>query len=110
VTVLLQGAELTVTHTIRHLIIHGRVQGVGFRVWAASAAQRRGLVGWVRNRKDGTVEAVFAGPAYEVGAMASECRSGPPGAEVVRVVEAEGGERELRLSGSVKDFVSLPTV
>jgi acylphosphatase len=99
-----------VTHSIRHLVIHGRVQGVGFRAWVADTARQRGLSGWVRNRKDGSVEAVFAGPAQDVAAIVAECRTGPPAAEVVKVDEAQGGERELRLGGSVKDFVSLPTV
>ena len=50
----------------RHVIVLGRVQGVGYRAWTEREAQARGLQGWVRNRHDGTVEAVFAGPADAV--------------------------------------------
>ena len=68
--------------TIRHVVIRGRVQGVGFRAWTEYTALDRGLEGWVRNRRDGSVEAVFAGPAEAVEAMIAECRRGPPGARI----------------------------
>lgn len=64
------------------VILSGRVQGVGFRAWTAAEADRRGLDGWVRNRSDGTVETLFAGPADAVHDMLSACRSGPPAARV----------------------------
>ena len=51
---------------IRHVIIRGRVQQVGFRAWTEDTALEHGLEGWVRNRRDGAVEAVFAGPAEAV--------------------------------------------
>ena len=51
---------------IQHLTITGRVQGVGYRAFVVHAAERHGLEGWVRNRKDGSVEAVVAGPAEDV--------------------------------------------
>ena len=54
----------------RHLIISGRVQGMGYRDWLRFEAEARGLSGWVRNRQDGTVEAVFAGSAEQVAGMA----------------------------------------
>ncbi len=75
------------------VLIQGRVQGVGFRYWAERVARELGLDGWVRNRRDGSVEAVFAGPADDVGEMLDRCREGPASAAVtsVRVVE-EGGE------------------
>ena len=65
--------------------IHGKVQGVWFRAWTVREAERLGLDGWVRNRRDGTVEALFAGPAVAVGEMLELCHSGPPLAEVVAV-------------------------
>lgn len=67
---------------IVHAVIRGRVQGVGFRAWTEREAERRGLAGWVRNRRDGTVEAVFAGDASSVAAMLGACRQGPSGARV----------------------------
>ncbi len=63
-------------------VISGRVQGVWYRGWTVERARAAGLCGWVRNRKDGTVEAVFAGPPKAVEAMIAECRDGPPLAKV----------------------------
>jgi acylphosphatase len=62
--------------------IEGFVQGVGFRDWVDRNARALGLEGWVRNRRDGTVEAVFAGPADRVDAMIARCRQGPRSAHV----------------------------
>jgi acylphosphatase len=74
--------------------IGGRVQGVWFRGWTVREAQARGLSGWVRNRADGSVEAVFAGPRAAVEAMVAACRDGPPGAQVgeVEVTPLRDGE------------------
>jgi acylphosphatase len=63
----------------------GRVQGVWFRAWTTEQAVARGLNGWVRNRADGTVEALFAGPADVVEDMIAACRQGPPVAQVTSV-------------------------
>ena len=65
-----------------HVIIHGRVQGVGYRAWTIAKAQSLGLTGWVRNRSDGTVEAVFCGARTNVNAMINACRNGPALARV----------------------------
>ena len=72
--------------------IAGRVQGVGYRYWTEDTAGELGLTGWVRNRRDGSVEAVFSGAADNVAEVLRRCRRGPRGAEVssVEVVE-EGG-------------------
>ena len=70
---------------IRHVVIHGVVQGVGFRYWTEDTARRHGVAGWVRNRRDGTVEAVFAGSAGAVAAMIADCRDGPSSARVTRL-------------------------
>jgi len=63
-----------------HLSITGRVQGVWFRGWTVKKASTLGLDGWVRNRRDGTVEAVFSGPTAAVEEMIEACRKGPPAA------------------------------
>lgn len=73
-----------------HATIHGRVQGVWYRGWTAEEARTRGLTGWVRNRPDGTVEALFVGPGLVVEDMLAACRTGPPAARVERI---ETGER-----------------
>lgn len=64
------------------LFITGRVQGVGFRYALQQEAARRGLRGWVRNRRDGSVEALVQGDAAALESMASWARRGPPGAQV----------------------------
>jgi acylphosphatase len=72
-----------------HVLIYGRVQGVGFRAWTCHQAQLHGLEGWVRNRQDGAVEAVFSGPEELVDAMLKACRQGPRGSVVDRVEQFE---------------------
>jgi len=69
----------------RHVTIAGRVQGVGYRAWVADEAVARGLAGWVRNRRDGMVEAAFAGDVEAVEAMLAACRIGPPAADVTDI-------------------------
>jgi acylphosphatase len=78
------------TRTV-HVLVHGRVQGVGFRAWVQHHAELHRLKGWVRNRRDGAVEAVFSGPSKEVEAVLAACRRGPAGARVDRVETAEEG-------------------
>lgn len=71
--------------------IEGQVQGVFYRGWAEAEAKSLGLTGWVRNRRDGSVEALFAGPADKVGEMLQGCELGPDAAKVVRVMVLEEG-------------------
>ncbi len=71
----------------RHLLISGRVQGVGYRDWMARQAGRLGLSGWVRNRADGKVEAVIGGPEPAVEALLTLVRRGPVLARVDSVEE-----------------------
>ena len=74
-------------------MIYGFVQGVGFRFGVERAANSRGVAGWVRNRADGAVEAVFEGEPEDVEALVDFCRRGPRGAVVERVeVEEESAE------------------
>lgn len=93
-----------------HVTIRGRVQGVGFRAFIERCAIERGLDGWVRNREDGSVEAVFAGSAPKVEDMLAVCRKGPRGAGVedldLREEEAAGLIPSSRPAG----FYVLPTV
>jgi acylphosphatase len=69
------------------LRIEGRVQGVWYRGWAVAEAERRGLRGWVRNRSDGSVEALLIGAENTVADMIAACRRGPPAARVSAVIE-----------------------
>ena len=73
----------------RHVVIYGFVQGVGFRFSVERAASSRGVAGWVRNRPDGAVEAIFEGASEDVEALVEFCRRGPRGADVERVEVAE---------------------
>lgn len=92
-----------------HVLIHGRVQGVGFRAWVQCQAELHGLEGWVRNRRDGTVEAVFSGPSEEVEAVVAACGRGPAEARVERLETAEGGASMIARPGSGR-FETLSTV
>jgi acylphosphatase len=74
-------AQPTATRTV-HVHIEGRVQGVSFRYWTERVATKLGLDGWVRNRRDGSVEAVFSGAADAVAEMLQRCHDGPPAARV----------------------------
>ncbi|MDH3738225.1 MAG: acylphosphatase [Alphaproteobacteria bacterium] len=88
--------------------IYGRVQGVWFRAWTATTASDLGLAGWVRNRSDGSVEALFVGAATEIEAMIEKCRQGPPAArvdDIVRETRANEPLNEIRAAG----FRKLPT-
>jgi acylphosphatase len=72
----------------RLLRIQGRVQGVGYRDWLVGQAEAAGLSGWVRNRADGSVEALLAGEEGAVGAVLLAARRGPPMARVDRIEES----------------------
>lgn len=87
----------------RHLIVSGSVQGIGYRWNMVEKARRLGVSGWVRNRSDGTVEAVAAGDAEAVAAIIAWARCGPPGAQVTHLA-VEIGE------GSFAGFEARPTV
>lgn len=79
----------------RRLVVHGRVQGVGFRDALRAEALRLTLRGWVRNRTDGTVEALLEGPAPALDALTAWARRGPPAARVDRVEVGLAGTEAL---------------
>ena len=83
------------SRAIAHVIICGRVQGVGYRAFVEDEAAIRGVEGWVRNLRDGTVEAVFAGEHEEVAMMIEACRKGPWSAQVESVERTEGTQDML---------------
>jgi len=72
-----------------HAIISGRVQGVGYRAWTVDAAKSLGLCGWVRNRSDGTVEAVFQGQEEQCRQMLDKCSGGPLYSKVTGIVTTD---------------------
>jgi acylphosphatase len=92
-----------------HVLIRGRVQGVGFRAWTEYTALEHGLQGWVRNCRDGSVEALFIGPPDAVAAMIAECRHGPRGSRVDAVDQRDGTAAELALRRRGELFSVLPT-
>jgi acylphosphatase len=90
--------------------VRGRVQGVGYRAWVEDQATLNALEGWVRNRTDGSVEAVFAGPSQDVAEMIALCRKGPPAARVDAVVDTPAGADQLRLRRAGEEFSVLSTL
>lgn len=91
-------------HKAERVRVFGRVQGVWYRGWTVDQATRRGLKGWVRNRRDGSVEALFVGPAERVDDMIEACRTGP---STARVDDIE----RTPVRGVVADgFVQKPTI
>ena len=86
----------------RHLLIHGRVQGVGYRESMRIEAARLGVTGWVRNRRDGTVEAVIAGHDEAITVLTAWAHRGPPAAVVTDVDVAPA-------DGTFAGFAVLPT-
>ncbi|HLZ04294.1 MAG TPA: acylphosphatase [Bradyrhizobium sp.] len=90
--------------------IRGRVQGVGYRAWVEYQAVASHLEGWVRNRRDGSVEALFAGPPKAVAEMVALCRHGPPSARVEAVLNETARADQLDLRQAGEAFSVLPTV
>ena len=80
---------------VRQVVIYGQVQGVGFRVFVEDAAERLGLEGWVRNRGDGTVEALFAGSEQAITEALDACWEGPPHGHVIALDVKEAGSHLL---------------
>lgn len=97
-------------YIIRHVIVRGRVQGVGYRAFVEDEAKQRGLQGWVRNRRDGSVEAVFSGPLELVDAMIEACKRGPFSASVSELAQREGLDADLAGRADGESFSVLPTV
>ncbi len=98
------------SHDIKRLMIRGVVQKIGFRVWTERKALKLGLYGWVRNRLDGSVEIVVAGPHGRVAQLIEHCRSGPPLARVDSIAVEEASEFDLRQRRTGEAFSLLPTV
>lgn len=95
---------------LRHVSIRGRVQGVGFRAFVEHHALQRGLEGWTRNRRDGSVEAMFGGDKDAVEGIINACRVGPLSAQVDALDQREATDAELSLRNPGEMFSCLPTV
>ncbi|MGJ4918650.1 acylphosphatase [Bradyrhizobium sp. HKCCYLRH2060] len=95
---------------IVHVMVRGRVQGVGYRAWVEDQAILNGLEGWVRNRTDGSVEALFAGASDDVAAVLAACREGPPAARVDAVMENPATADQLKPRRPGEAFSVLPTL
>jgi acylphosphatase len=94
---------------IKHVVMRGRVQGVGFRAFVEDAAEERYLEGWVRNRRDGSVEALLAGRPEAVDAVIKALHNGPIGARVEAVDVKEGASAQLEQRPRNTRFAVLPT-
>ena len=94
---------------IRHVTFRGRVQGVGYRAFVEHEALTRGIEGWVRNRRDNSVESLFAGEEEIVRAMIAACKQGPFSGRVDAIDQREGTEAELKLRAPGEVFSVLPT-
>lgn len=95
---------------IHHVVIRGLVQGVGYRAWTERTALMHGLEGWVRNRRNGTVEAVFAGTHDKVAAMIEACRQGPRGSLVDAIDHSIAGAPALSHRRAGERFSVLATL
>jgi acylphosphatase len=95
--------------SVRHVVITGRVQGVGYRAFVQDQALRLDLEGWVRNRRDGAVEAVFAGTEEAVAVAIEACRRGPRDARVDAVDAQEASSALVRQRRPGERFSVLPT-
>jgi acylphosphatase len=93
----------------RRIVVRGRVQGVGFRAFVEDAAILHGVHGWVRNRRDGSVEAVLAGPADAVAAVIEASRRGPESSHVEAVDEQSAGQKDVDQRRAGDLFSVLPT-
>ena len=94
---------------IRQVTIRGRVQGVGYRAFVEHQARVHHLEGWVRNRSDGSVEALLVGPEDAVSDMVALCRRGPVSARVDSVAEQPANADALNLRRVGERFSVLPT-
>jgi acylphosphatase len=95
---------------VRQVTITGRVQGVGYRAWVEHRARAHGVEGWVRNRRDGSVEALFAGPEDIVADMIALCQRGPSSARVDAVQDESAHAAALNLRRAGERFSVLPTI
>ncbi|MCK9919951.1 acylphosphatase [Microbacteriaceae bacterium K1510] len=97
------------SHVYRHVVVRGRVQGVYFRAFVEEEALKLGVEGWVRNRRDGSVEALFVGAGEKVYAMIEVCRRGSPPSRVDALDEREGHADDLGLRRPGDLFSVLPS-
>jgi acylphosphatase len=96
--------------TVVRVTVKGRVQGVGFRAFTQEEALARGIVGWVRNRRNGDVEAVFAGSFEAVEELCAICRRGPPSARVQALDVQTSDRTALSEAGWTGGFQQLGTL
>ena len=99
-----------IEETIVHLVVRGRVQGVGYRAFVDHEARRRDLQGWVRNCADGTVESLLAGDAAVVEDMIAACRRGPFAARVDAIDRTPGDASGLKDRVPGQAFSVLQTI
>jgi acylphosphatase len=97
------------TQEIKRLMIRGTVQGIGFRVWIEHQAMSLDLKGWVRNRRDGAVEVLLAGPQPTIAVMIERCWKGPPLAKVKSIDIEDAAPADLGFRRAGEDFSLIAT-
>lgn len=95
--------------SVVHVVVHGRVQGVGYRSFVQHEAARHSVEGWVRNCRDGTVEVLFKGDADQIADMLAALKRGPHAARVDAVLQRPGTDADLRARVPGEAFSQLPT-
>jgi acylphosphatase len=96
-------------HIVVHIVVQGRVQGVGYRAFVQREAARHCVEGWVRNCRDGTVEALLKGEAEVIDDMIAALRRGPSGSRVDAIDQRTGTDADLRARVPGEEFSLLPT-
>lgn len=89
----------------KHLIISGKVQGVGFRYWLQTSADQKEIFGWTRNLKSGQVEALLVGEKIIVDKLIRECKLGPPNSEVKNIEIDDSGDRSFGRSFEILETI-----
>jgi len=82
----------------KHIVINGKVQGVGFRYWLSKEANQRNIYGWVRNKVSGEVEALFVGDNTKINDLIKLCKKGPPSSKVTKITVQNYQEEYLNKS------------
>ena len=85
----------------KHIVINGKVQGVGFRYWLSETAKQKNIYGWVRNKVSGEVEALFIGDETKISDLIELCKKGPSSSKVTKIIVQNYQEEYLSRSFNI---------